>query len=490
MSDSSEETKIDQVQEVQEVQEVPEVQENVVVSDQDQDQVQVQEVQEPIPEDVVVSEKKDIFVKMHDFDETIGNKSDYPQVSLKNNPNTIGLDDELPQDILDSIKEQVLKNLELANAYDEDLNLDEDLLKVPKQNYAVISFVGPKLTAKTDIYGLRLMGAFDTIEEAQDHILAFKKNEKSFDTCIVELYKWIPSYPDSNDTSQKDVDTFLNKLIIDYKTVKEEKKVTYEERKKLIKANKKRYIEKEVDPDLKEKLQARSKEEIEIKDPKDKGKDKDKVLEDQDQDQVQDLVTAPVRDKTHARLIERLNQRRKKFNEEQNAKKDLTKDLTKDLNLEKSRNRVFGQNFAAITYVGNTGSNKRTAIKIKGFFDDYDSCSKHCKDLMTQDDTYDILICEMYSWIPCDPETDSIKHIYNDEKLNEMFKAHEEETSVTSKFHKDRSIADKNTPTILNHLTEAPDTVARAQKNNDSEIQDNLENEDTFMSGREYYKKQ
>ena len=78
------------------------------------------------------------------------------------------------------------------------MNLDEDAMKKDNQNYAVVSFIGPELTAKSEKYGFRVMGVFSDIDSAQDHILDMADHAKDgtmYDTGIVELYKFVPSYP-------------------------------------------------------------------------------------------------------------------------------------------------------------------------------------------------------------------------------------------------------------------------------------------------------
>ena len=158
-------------------------------------------------------------------------------------------------------KNLVQQVLEEMNAFDQEENLDTDIAQLEDQNYAVVSFIGPSLTAKSDIYGFRVMGVFPDIDSASEHIAELMSDtqdpeNKRYDTGIVELYKFVPSYPKdprkvnpetgvAGPETQEEQDKFLNDIVFTHKKNKELSKIKFEMRKEKVKANKGRYIERE-----------------------------------------------------------------------------------------------------------------------------------------------------------------------------------------------------------------------------------------------------
>lgn len=367
------------------------------------------ELKNQLPETVENAKKyvnPTVEVQMHDLEPT---KEDYPELpdirTINNTKDTVGLDDELSPEEMERILLIVEDNMVSNDYYNEDKNLDEDIQKLSGQNFAIISYTGPTMTAKTDTHGLRIMGIFETIEEAQDHVDQFEQSEKMFDTAVVELYKFLPSYPSITGETQEDLDSFLNSIIIEYKRQREIASEKYIFRKEKLMENKNRFIEKNEMPEVLP--------EIQVKQVK---KTEQKVVP---------------RNETHARLIAKL-EARKNSNKDQKVK-------NVNLVLKKCDTRVEGQNYVAICFVGHSGKNNRVAMKIKGAFREYEECEKYCKELMQADDTYDIFVSEMYSWIPCDPDIEKIEQVHSDSKLNEMFSATKKETNLTSKFHQEKA---------------------------------------------------
>jgi len=141
----------------------------------------------------IVENADTINLKMIDIDP--GEKFGYPEDDLTNNvDDTLGLEDNLSPEDLEECHKLAIEELGIS-LYNEDLNLDTDSTVIECQNYIVISFVGPKFSAKSDINGFRIMGAFETIEDYQEHINTLTNEEKIFDTGLIEMYKFVPSYP-------------------------------------------------------------------------------------------------------------------------------------------------------------------------------------------------------------------------------------------------------------------------------------------------------
>jgi hypothetical protein len=94
-----------------------------------------------------------------------------------------------------------------------------------------------------------------------------------------------------------------------------------------------------------------------------------------------------------------------------------------DANLETDPIKVPGQNWACVSFVSPTSTQKSSAMgmKIRGCFDHREEAVEHVKRLIRLDPTFDIFICDMYNWclVPPDPE-----HIadqtYQDTTLNSI----------------------------------------------------------------------
>ncbi len=336
-----------------------------------------------------------IEIKFTDLDQP---KFGYPDVPLVNDmENTTGLNDDLTPEEKENIIRLAKENLIKIDGFNEDKNLDEDKTQ-QEYKYVIVSFVGPTLTAKTDIYGLRINGAFKTIAEAKKYIS--KNGDNRYDTYIIEMYKFIPSYP-GNDKSQEELDKFLNSVISEYKLEREIAKQEYECRKNKLKANKNRIKENELSEEELEKLRK----DLEEKERKEKEEKEEKERKEQEE-----------------------------LEEEIKTKEAEAKEY-----LNPANNKIAGQNYVAISYVGNDGSNKRIAIKIKGIFDKYEEATEFCKEMAEIDDTYDIIISEMYSWVPSNPKLDNVEFVYTNDKLNTLFNAHKEEKKIAKKHHIERS---------------------------------------------------
>jgi hypothetical protein len=338
-------------------------------------------------------------IQFHDIDQP---KFGYPEVPLINDiENTTGLEDPLSESELEQIKAIAIKNLERIDAFNEDKNLDEDKYELCPYKFIVVLFVGPTFTAKTELYGFKTLGAFLSIKDANSYIQKNKHKYKNYDIAIIQMYKFVASYPLRNET-QEEADKFLNDIISNYKIEKEIAKQSYEFRKSKLKANRNRIIEKEI-----------TQEEMnEIKENEAKKKESE----------------------TKKSVYEEYKEIIK--NEEEMTK-ELTTTKDKEI-LQNGADAMYGQNYIAITYVGNSGNNKRVAMKIKGIFNTYSEANEFCKKVSKIDNTYDIVISEMYNWILSDPNTESIEQVYTNEKLNEMFEAHKNENKISTNYHVER----------------------------------------------------
>lgn len=113
--------------------------------------------------------------------------------------------------------------------------LDEDTLKVPGLNFAIISFVGPQGAQKCDHFGLKIRGAFPSYEEASEHAQRLSKVDPNFDVYVVDMYRWCRAPPDPNLIGKKVYnDPTLNRLMESYDEEQQRAKEVFDERKATV----------------------------------------------------------------------------------------------------------------------------------------------------------------------------------------------------------------------------------------------------------------
>lgn len=71
-----------------------------------------------------------------------------------------------------------------------------DYVTVPGQLYACLSIVGPDCPQKTDKFGIKIRGAFQSRAEAEAHAKRLQKEDATFDIYVVDMYKWLLIPPD------------------------------------------------------------------------------------------------------------------------------------------------------------------------------------------------------------------------------------------------------------------------------------------------------
>jgi hypothetical protein len=95
--------------------------------------------------------------------------------------------------------------------------------------------------------------------------------------------------------------------------------------------------------------------------------------------------------------------------------------------LEKDSYRVAGQNYGIISIVSPTSNQKyeKVAIKFKGCFNTYEEAKDQAQKLHKMDNTFDIHVIEMYSWIVVPPERDNLKEVhYDNDVLDSLITEH------------------------------------------------------------------
>jgi hypothetical protein len=92
--------------------------------------------------------------------------------------------------------------------------LKPDSIKIPGQQYALISVVSPTGNQKNDHCGVKIRGVFEDIESAKLHAKKLQTSDPLFDVFLVELYKWLPIPPNTDlIENQEYQDGMLNNII-------------------------------------------------------------------------------------------------------------------------------------------------------------------------------------------------------------------------------------------------------------------------------------
>jgi hypothetical protein len=114
--------------------------------------------------------------------------------------------------------------------------LEDDVISVPGQNYACVSFVSPISNQKADQIAMKIRGIFATAEEAGAHAKKIQQYETvSVDVFVCPLYKWLLIPPDPSKMSDvRYQETMLDELMTGYAKSQEDAKAHFYERKKKV----------------------------------------------------------------------------------------------------------------------------------------------------------------------------------------------------------------------------------------------------------------
>ena len=118
-------------------------------------------------------------------------------------------------------------------------NLATDPIRVPSQNYALVSIVSPSnTTQRSNKTCLKIRGVFETLESANKHASRLVQNDPSFDIMVVSMYEWLLIPPEMEKIQdQQYMDQELNGLISEYRKTQERSKVEFDVRKEGLKQN-------------------------------------------------------------------------------------------------------------------------------------------------------------------------------------------------------------------------------------------------------------
>jgi len=113
--------------------------------------------------------------------------------------------------------------------------LEEDLITVPGQLYALVSFVSPTGNQKNAQCGMKIRGVFASRDEANAHVRRLQKIDPKFDVYLVDMYKWLVVPPDpSQIADQQFQEKYLQDLVSSYHENQLAAKQHFEERKQSV----------------------------------------------------------------------------------------------------------------------------------------------------------------------------------------------------------------------------------------------------------------
>jgi hypothetical protein len=146
--------------------------------------------------------------------------------------------DELDQNTIKKCYEEAEEELQKDN--DRKLNLEKSDITIPGQNWVLVSFVGKNCSQKTDQFGMKIWGCFDTPEKAKAHAMDLNHTvvNKIYDIFVLEMYTWavIPPDPECID-DQNYHEEKLHDLITEHKRQSLRAKKVFDTRKNKLQDN-------------------------------------------------------------------------------------------------------------------------------------------------------------------------------------------------------------------------------------------------------------
>ncbi len=158
------------------------------------------------------------------------NTNETPTYSMETDPLFQPISEDKKK-LIDKAVEKKISSLSL------DDNVDKDTVKVPGQNYALISIVSPQSNQKSEQCCLKVRGTFNTLEDANKQAELLQKIDSTFDVYVVEMYSWLLIPPDPEQIEQKHIDSKLNEIIGGHRESQMKSKMYFEERKRELMEN-------------------------------------------------------------------------------------------------------------------------------------------------------------------------------------------------------------------------------------------------------------
>lgn len=159
------------------------------------------------------------------------------------------------------------------------------------------------------------------------------------------------------------------------------------------------------------------------------------------------------------------------------ADEKFEKEHDKEITLEKSSITVPSQNWALVSFVGETCSQKTTqmGMKLWGCFGEIEDAKEHLKRLgrLEENRWFDIYIMEMYNWCSIPPDPSCIEdQEYHDDKLNEIISEHKKQKYRAKEVFDTRKDKLKSNPDV-NQYNRNKDVLKSLRNDAETSTEDN-----------------
>jgi hypothetical protein len=326
---------------------------------------------------------------------------------------------------------------------------------------------------KKTIKAIRVSGSFKTIEEAQEQVVLLGNNRGHYNFCA-EVGAWnafdpLPNKGDLNDQLNKMMETYLiniqkknyefekRKYGLISQNIRDNKSIKEEELQKLIEEVK--GLDSQKDIMSKTKQIEKIKETI-------KGFD-DKIKENEDKEKMFNEKI------NNIKLVVDDNKQEILFDETQN------KPIIYEGTVKRTIEKIEKQNWYCVSFLVEEGKSL-VGIKISGCFDKEDEANDHSKALRDINDSFNVLVGELYKWQPFNPEPDSSEageSEYADNKLNETMKKKKENEQKAQMFHEYRKyeLINKNLQESLNNKIAEKEEIKKKIVNTNTDVKTNVQ---------------
>lgn len=153
-------------------------------------------------------------------------------------PGHFDVNDDLPDEDIEKAHQRA--DEKFKKEHDIVLDLEPSTVKVPGQEWLLVSFVGPNCSQKTERLGMKVWGCFANPDDAKEHLMRIGKLEENsmFDIYILQMYTWaiIPPDPDCIE-DQEYHDEQLGDLISSHKKEKYRAQEVFDTRKQKLMDN-------------------------------------------------------------------------------------------------------------------------------------------------------------------------------------------------------------------------------------------------------------
>lgn len=104
---------------------------------------------------------------------------------------------------------------------------------------------------------------------------------------------------------------------------------------------------------------------------------------------------------------------------------------------------IPGQQYALISVVSpsSTQKNDTCGVKIRGVFATMEEAKEHANKLVKIDPSFDVMLVELYKWLPIPPDVSQIENQeYQEQHLNQLVKGHLENQVLAQQQFEERKI--------------------------------------------------